>query len=162
MQQADFVRVEQRVVIARPAWEVFTFVANAENEVLWRPRALYVRKTYDGPMGLDATYWYVARRFAGRSTGLLRVTAYEPDTLVTFAGSFDGGRQPTDTYGIDTVAPGTRVAAIRELRVGRMGRLFRPQLFFNMSKEAHDDLGRLKRLLEDPARIAAPFDALRG
>ena len=120
-------RVERSVFIARPDWEVFTFVADAENEVLWRPKVLHVRKTYAGPMGLGAAYWCVVKGLLGRRTGIIRVTAYEPDRFVAFSGSFDGGAQPTDFY---RVAPegagGARARGARDAARAHGGAVRRP------------------------------------
>lgn len=155
------IKVEHSVVIERPDWEVFTFIANAENEVLWRPRALYVRKTYYGPMGPGATYWYVARRFLGRTTGIIRVIEYEPDRAVTYQGSFEGGVQPEDAYRLEPVPEGTRVTATSQPRLSGLRRLFASHVALRAKAELADDLARLKRLLEDPAKDAAVYDSIR-
>ena len=153
--------VEHSVVIERPDWEVFTFIANAENEVLWRPRALYVRKTYYGPMGLGATYWYVAKRLCGRTTGIIRVSEYEPDRAVTYDGSFEGGMQPQDGYRLETADRGTRLSATYQPRLTGARRLLASHVFVRVKRDMADDLSRLKRLLEDPARDAAVYDSIR-
>ena len=155
-------RVERSATIARPDWEVFTFLADAENEVLWRPNVLYVRKTYTGPMGLGAAYWCVVKGLLGRKTGIIRVTGYEPDRLVTFSGSFDGGAQPTDAYRVTPDGAGARVDAARETPLGRLGALFAGHLSIKRTREVADNLARLKRLLEDPARTEAIFDEAWG
>ena len=155
------VTVSRSVLIRRPDWEVFTFVADAENDVLWRPRALYVRKTYEGGMGLGATYWYVSRTLMGRKTGILRVVAYEPDTRVAYEGSFAGGVQPRDAYAFERADGGTRVTATYAPRLSGLSRLFASYTFMRIGRELVDDLARLKRLLEDPARGEALVAAIR-
>ncbi|MDE2765870.1 MAG: SRPBCC family protein [Chloroflexota bacterium] len=157
-------RVERSVSIARPDWEVFTFLADAENEVLWRPKVLHVRKTYAGPMGLGAAYWRVDKGLLGRKTGIVRVTAYEADRAVTFAGSFDGGAQPTDEYRVTPTPDGaeTRVDAAYETPLGHLGALAAGHLSVKRARELADNLARLKRLLEDPARTDAIMDAAWG
>ena len=155
------VRAERSVVVARPDWEVFTFVADAENDVLWRLRAVYVRKTYQGPMGLGATYWYVSHRLCGRRTGILRVVAYETDRHVAYEGSFDGGLQPHDSYRFEPVDGGTRITATYAPPLSGLSRLFSAYAFMRLRRELAEDLGRLKRLLEDPARGTALVDAIQ-
>ena len=155
-------RVERSVSIARPDWEVFTFLADAENDVLWRPKVLHVRKTYAGPMGLGAAYWRVDKGLLGRKTGIVRVTAYEPDRVVAFSGSFDGGAQPTDAYQVTPDGAGTRVDAAHETPLGRLGALAAGHLSVKRTRELTDNLARLKRLLEDPARTEAIIDAAWG
>ncbi len=155
-------RVERSVLIARPDWEVFTFLADAENEVLWRPHVLHVRKTHAGPMGMGAAYWCVAKGLLGRKTGIIRVTAYEPDRLVAFSGSFDGGAQPTDAYRVTPEGVGVRVHAAHETPLGRLGALAVGHISVKRARELADNLARLKRLLEDPARTDAIIDAAWG
>ena len=155
------VRVERSVVVTRPDWEVFTFVADAENDVLWRARSLYVRKAYQGPMGLGATYWYVSHRRWGRRTGILRVVAYEPDSHVAYEGSFDGGVQPRDSYRFECVDGGTRITATYAPRLSGLSRLFAAYTFMRIGRDLGDDLAQLKRLLSNPAQGDALVDAIR-
>ena len=159
--RAVVLKVEHSVLIERPDWEVFTFIANAENEVLWRSRALYVRKTYDGPMGLGATYWYVVKKLFGRSTGIIRVAEYEPDRAVTYFGSFEGGIQPQDGYRLEPADGSTRLIATYQPRLSGLRRLFASHVFLRVKRGMADDLARLKRLLEDRARDAAVYDSIR-
>lgn len=155
------ITVRGAVVVRRPAWEVFTFIADAENEVLWRPRTLYVRKAYRGSLGLGATYWYVGRRFLGRTTGIIRVTEYEPDKAVTYEGSVEGSVQPEDRYVLEPTEGGTLLAATYQPRLSGLHRLFSSHVFMQLKREMSDSLTRLKRLLEDPAKDADLYGSIR-
>lgn len=154
--------VEHEVTISRPDWEVFTFLANPENDVLWRPATLLVRRTNEGPLGLGGRYWYVVHGFPfGRSTGLVSVTTYVPDRHVEFAGSFDSGVQSRMSYELQAVPYGTRVAAVVEPAERGLRRFLRLTVRVGLGHRIRSDLQRLKRLLEDPARDARVWTSLR-
>lgn len=154
--------VEHSVTIRRPDWEIFTFLANPENDVLWRPATLLVRRTNEGPLGLGGRYWYVVHGFPfGRSTGLVSVTAYLPDRRVEFAGSFDSGVQSRVSYELKAVPYGTQISAVVEPGERGLRRFFRFAVRARLGRRIRADLQRLKRLLEDPARDARVWTSLR-
>jgi ribosome-associated toxin RatA of RatAB toxin-antitoxin module len=56
---------EVMTVIGRPVEEVFAVVQDVTRTPLWNPGLLEVRRTSDGPLGVDATMIYVGT-FLGR------------------------------------------------------------------------------------------------
>ena len=104
--------VERSVVINRPIEQVFTFVANFENEPQYNPSLLSMRKTSPGAIGLGTT-WQEEVRLAG--THDRTVTIYEPHhTLV-----YQNDRRPFPveiTFRFAPVPGGTLLTASPPLR----------------------------------------------
>ena len=49
-------RLEQEFEVARPAQEVFTYLADVCNEAKWNPWAKWVRKVSEGPIGPGSVF----------------------------------------------------------------------------------------------------------
>ena len=76
--------VETRVEIARPAQEVFAFVADQTNAPRWQTDLHEVRRLTEGPIGVGSEHEFV-RTFAGRRfTSRNRFVAFEPGRYVQF------------------------------------------------------------------------------
>ena len=145
------ISVERSVVIDRPDWATFTFLASPENDMRWRQEVLSVRRNDDGALGPGATYWYVMRVFPlGKVSGILKVVEYEPDRKLSFQGNFQGTFQPAVSYTLLPVDGGTKVTAVITPRLEGLGRLFGPLVRRSMGRNATADLAQLKELLERP------------
>ncbi len=143
------IRVERSVVINRPDWAIFTFLASPENDVAWREQVRSVRRNDDGALGPGASYWCVMRVFPlGKLSGIMKVVEYEPDRRLSFQGNFDGTFQPTASYALEPVEGGTSVTAVMESRLEGLGRLFGSLVGWATRRSATADLARLKELLE--------------
>ena len=141
------ISVERSVVIERPEWSTFTFLASLENDVRWRQEVLSVSRNDNGALGPGATYWYVMRVFPlGKVSGILKVMEYEPDRRISFQGTF----QPEVSYTLLPVDGGTEVTTLITPRLEGLGRLFGPLVRRAMGRSATADLARLKTLLEQP------------
>lgn len=145
------IRVERSVVINRPDWATFTFLASPENDVEWREEVQSVRRNDDGALGPGASYWCVMRVFPlGKVSGIVKVVDYEPDRKLSFQGNFDGTFQPAASYALEPVEGGTRVTAVMESRLEGLGRVFGPLVRRAIVRSTTADLARLKELLERP------------
>ena len=69
-------KVQHSVVIGSPVEEVFAFVTDLGNASLWQSWAVEASYTSDGPLGVGASYVYVAR-FLGRKIDSLVKTRFE-------------------------------------------------------------------------------------
>ena len=147
------VKVELEIIVNRPDWEVFTFLANPENDVLWRSHTTIVRRTNDGPLGPGSGYWYVTQVFPfRRTTGLWSVTSYSPDREVAFSGSFESGMQLRTGYVLSAAGEATRVRMTVEPDHLGMRRIMSGVAGMKLRKATMEDISRLKRLLEDHQR----------
>lgn len=86
---------ERSAEIARPADEVFAFLANLENLPRWQSGVVRAEMTSPDPVGVGSTAVVERRMFGQQITADLRVTAYEPPRRVALE---------TETNGISLVA----------------------------------------------------------
>lgn len=140
--------VTTRVEIARPAQEVFDFVADQTNAPQWQTDLREVRRLTDGPIGIGSEHEFVrtfaGRRFASRN----RFVAYEPGRYVRFeipSGWITG----TASYRTETAtSAGTLLTSRMEFHVHGPLVLLEPVLSRLLAKDSRRDEQRLKSLLE--------------
>ena len=99
------ITVGKKVLVERPADEVFDFLADVRNEERWNPNVLRIESEADGPLTVGGTFEGIYRR-GGRMRFEL-VEAVRPSRLV-FRG---GGRQttPVGTLELEQAGLATRV-----------------------------------------------------
>jgi uncharacterized protein YndB with AHSA1/START domain len=133
--------------IARPASEVFAFIADPRNDPQWCPRVTSCRQIAgDGP-GVGARYEAVERpTLRPEQTRHIEVVEYEPDRLVVtrqedLQGTF------VITYRLEPTATGTRLTQEDQVdwKVPKIGI---PIGKYIVGRHIPDQLSRLKRLLE--------------
>lgn len=140
--------LETRVEIARPAREVFAFVADQTNAPQWQTDLLEVRRLTNGPVGVGSEHEFVrtfaGRRFASRN----RFVAFEPGRYVRFeipSGWISG----TASYRTEASrSAGTVLTSRMEFRVRGPLSLLEPVLSRLLARDSQRDEQRLKCLLE--------------
>lgn len=154
--------VETSVEIARPAQEVFAFVADQTNAPQWQTGLHEVRRLTDGPVGVGSEHEFV-RTFAGRRLASRnRFVGFEPGSYVKFeipSGWISG----TASYRAEaTRSAGTVLTSQMEFRVRGPLRLLEPVLSRLLAKDSLRDQQRLKDLLEhrNPSAQAPPASPL--
>jgi len=73
------IEFESEIRIERPAADVFSFVADQENNPKWNYFVTHVRKTSTGPLGPGTTF-HQTRKSDEQN---LRMVAFEPDKSIT-------------------------------------------------------------------------------
>jgi uncharacterized membrane protein len=141
------IRVEKRVVIGRPAKDVFAYVSDQTNAPRWQRGLVEVRRMTDGPIGVGTRHTAV-RAFMGRTLTLRNeYTQYEPDTLVVFEilGTMPGQASYTvEPAGTDRASLTSRI----EMRASGLFRLAEPLIAAGLRRDVDANLGALKGLLE--------------
>jgi uncharacterized membrane protein len=140
--------------IARPADEVFDFIANFENNPIWQQGMRSARWTSVPPIHVGSTYEQVAR-FLGRDVvSSFEVIAYTPGRRITIA-TRRGSFPITVTRSVEPIdAQHCRVQANIEGDASGFFRLAKPVLQRLVERSIRGDYRRLKTILE--ARRALP------
>lgn len=95
------------VVIHRPIADVFAFLADAENDPLWRSGVKQINR--QGEAGVGARYSQRISGPGGRAIPAdIEVTVYEPPTRLAFRG-IAGPVRPRGCYTLLAVEDGTQV-----------------------------------------------------
>jgi len=119
---------ERSAVIARPAEEVFAFLANLENLPRWQSGVLRAELTSSGPIGVGSTAVVERRMFGQQIAADLVVTAYEPPRRIVLDTEASGvsvqarvGIEPLDaarsrvTFGMAMEASGFFMKAVEPM-----------------------------------------------
>jgi len=148
---------QNTVTIARPAGEVFAFLADLRNIPRWNYAIARTVPTSPGPAGAGATYRQT-RTIPRRRKENLQITAFQPPTRLAIQGQL-GPHRATASYLLEPVPGRTRLA--NDVKLEPTSALLRPvgPLAAPRVKAAvARNLGTLKELLENtrPAAQASP------
>jgi carbon monoxide dehydrogenase subunit G len=139
--------ITQRVMVDRPADEVWAFIGDFENTTRWSRGVLEAKQTSDGPIGPGATLQTVVKAFGRRRTADYLVTEYEPGHAFAFEVT-SGPMTSRARYSVEPAGAGTRLTASGEADVTGLFRLLAPILVRTVERHSRDDLANLKRILE--------------
>lgn len=140
-------KVATSTLIARPATEVFEFVADACNEPQWHTDALKVTRVGDGPIGVGSRFAAEMKPYRGVSDGALDISAFEPPRRVVFEARM-GEVRAVITMTVEPEAAGARVTRQVEMPSSGMFRLLAPVVKPMFRKAVTGHLANLKRVLE--------------
>jgi uncharacterized protein YndB with AHSA1/START domain len=140
--------VRTHIDIARPAADVFNFVADQTNAPQWQKGLHEVRRTTPGPIDVGTEHVFV-RRFAGiKIESRNRFTRYEPGRFVSFeipAGRITGeASYLAEPTGTNT----SRLTSEVHFRVSGLAGLAAPLLALVFKRDTTRDEAALKELLE--------------
>lgn len=112
---------QHEVTIARPASDVFAYVADGLNGPKWRPGVLDVSLVSGA--GVGAVYKQGVRGPGGRRIDAdYRVTAYDPDSRLAFE-AIAGPVRPTGSYAFAPTVGGTRLTFSLQAELGAIKKL---------------------------------------
>ena len=138
---------QNTVTIARPADEVFAFLADLRNIPKWNYAIERTVQTSPGPAGVGATYRQT-RTIPRRSEENLQITAFEPPSRLTIDGQL-GPFQATTSYLLQPAAGGTRLTNDVELEpISALLRPVGPLVVPRIKEAVARNLSALKKLLE--------------
>ena len=145
--------IDETVVIARPAEEVFDFLALAEYLPRWDSSVLECVQVGSGPVTVGTRYRGASRIVGRRIEWTTEVTEFVPGVRVT-SRSVEGPLTFTVSYEVSSCPAGTtlryRLAAESGLG-GAFGRAMEPIVQRAQTKVVRANLDKLVRLLEQRA-----------
>jgi uncharacterized membrane protein len=145
--------IDETVVIARPAEEVFDFLALAEYLPRWDSSVLECVQVGSGPVTVGTRYRGASRIVGRRIEWTTEVTEFVPGVRMT-SRSVEGPLTFTVSYEVSSCPAGTtlryRLAAESGLG-GAFGRALEPIVERAQTKVVRTNLDKLASLLEQPA-----------
>jgi hypothetical protein len=143
-------RVEERVVIDRPAEEVFAFVTTPENDHEWVGTAVERRREPKGPIGVGSRIHAVDKFLGRRIASTLEVTEHEPSTRSAIR--LHGPITAHGVYSLEPVDGRTLFRWTMDAEPGLgglyLGRVTDPLVTILFRRRLRFDLRRLKQVLE--------------
>jgi carbon monoxide dehydrogenase subunit G len=136
---------ENSIVISRARPEVFAFVAEHENDKVWRPGVLDLERA--SGEGRGAVYRQGVKGPMGRRIPAdFEITAYEKDSHIAFR-TLGGPVQPEGSYRFEDADGGTRVTFALNANLRGAQKLMAPMVQRSMSSQV-GALENLKQILE--------------
>jgi carbon monoxide dehydrogenase subunit G len=133
------------IKISRPVADVFSFLANAENDKHWRPGVIEITKT--SGQGVGTTYRQIVRGPGGRRVDAdVEITELVPNQRIAFK-TTKGPVRPTGSYDLKASGGGTEVTFRLAANLGGLKKLMAPMVARTMKSEV-SQLAELKRILE--------------
>jgi uncharacterized membrane protein len=136
---------ENSIVIDRPRSDVFSFVADHENDPKWRPGVLDIKRASGEGQGAVYTQG-VQGPMRKRIDADFEVIAYQPDTLLAFR-TLAGPVRPEGSYRFEEADGGTRVTFSLNANLRGAQKLMAPIVGKSMRNQVAA-LNDLKRVLE--------------
>jgi uncharacterized protein YndB with AHSA1/START domain len=138
------------IVIRRPPEEVFDYCSDLRSELRWNPKAKYVEKLSDGPVGVGTRY-----RAQWSNTGPTAVEVVQfdrPRSWETYATARGMGVRFRGT--VTDAAPGARYTADLELQPKRLAWLVAPLALLAMRRQDQMHMQHIREALESSAVTA--------
>jgi uncharacterized protein YndB with AHSA1/START domain len=132
------------IVIRRPPEEVFDYCSDLRSELRWNPKAKYVEKLSDGPVGVGTRY-----RAQWSNTGPTAVEVVQfdrPRSWETHATARGMGVRFRGT--VTDAAPGARYTADLELQPKRLAWLVAPLALLAMRRQDQMHMQHIREALE--------------
>jgi uncharacterized protein YndB with AHSA1/START domain len=139
------IRIELTIEIARPAAEVFEYLADVDKLPDWQASALDCRS--DGPLARGSRITERRRLFGHEAQTVLEVTEYEPPTRLTLR-TLDGPVRFTVEHRLEETDGRTHLHLSGKARPGGMLRFAGPVIERKAREEFRHDFERLKEILE--------------
>ena len=140
-------RYELNTVVNRPTEEVFTVIANLENDLKWRSEWVDARKTSEGPIGTGTRFSLFAKAFGRRIETVYETIEYEPNRIAAWK-AMSGPLPLTFRRTVERVEGGTRITIIYEAVLRGFFKLVMPLLAGSVRRQHEGDLRKLKELME--------------
>jgi uncharacterized protein YndB with AHSA1/START domain len=136
------------ITIARPAGDVFAFLANAENDKQWRGGVIEMTRT--SGQGVGSTYRQIVAGPGGRRIDAdVEITEFVADERIAFR-TTNGPVRPTGSYDLHPGDGRTVVTFRLAAKLGGIKKLIAPMVAKTMKSEVAA-LTELKRVLESRA-----------
>jgi carbon monoxide dehydrogenase subunit G len=142
-------RFEGTTVIDRPIDEVFTFLADGENDKKFSPRVQEIRKTTDGPVGVGTVFASTVKDAGMTTKREFELTEFVAPTKIRWAErSANAVTAPTGGYDLVQDGDKTRVTIFNELEGHGLGKLIVGFALRSARKNADDMAAAIKRAVE--------------
>jgi uncharacterized protein YndB with AHSA1/START domain len=142
-------QIETDIVIARPAADVFAYIARAEELPEYVTDFESVRQDSEGEPGVGTRYSYKMKR---GGEGTFEWTQFEPSSRLAWHGpavkAGPGSMEPAGSWEFRPEGAGTRVTLVMAPTPGGLFKLLAPFMAAGMRKGNTAALERLKQRLE--------------
>ena len=141
------IRVAAAVEIARPAEEVFAFLADIGNAPRWQRGVVSSHKVSEGPMRVGTRFTESMQVMGMKFDANCEVTAFEPPRRLTMVA--DGKLVHYEgTFTFEPAPVGTRLSVNAQVALKGFWRLLAPLMGGEIRKESQAELEDIRKALE--------------
>ena len=137
----------ESIVVARPADDVFAYVADLRNEPSWHVDVAFVPSDTDAVPVVGKTYPLKFKPFMGKTDGVFTAVEVEPGVRIVYQADFAGLR-PQIAYTVAREGGGTRFTRAVEMRPRGVKVLMAPMMAIMVPRHNKTFVRNLKRVLE--------------
>lgn len=151
------IHIQHQVSIARPAHDVFAYLADVERMPEWQSGVVRSKRLSEGPPRAGFQFEETVKVFLWTITVVCTVTEYKADEAMAFEARSTGPVDYEGRFELREAAEGTSLTLRGKAQLKGVWRLLGPLFAGDLRKESRAELEALKRNLE--ARPAARLDA---
>ena len=141
------ISINLNALILRPAWEVFDFIANPENNPQWQYGSLGSVQLSSGDMHVGTLFSSIGHFMGRRIQSDFEVTEFETNKSYSFE-TISGPIQLQTSYNFEVVDHGTNVVVSSLINPGGFFKLIDSIVAKVAKKQFKENLTTLKELLE--------------
>jgi len=141
------IKASATVDVARPAGEVFQYVADLRNEPSWHVDIASVPSGTDPVPVVGKTYPLTFKPFLGKTEGTFTALEVEPGTQIVYRADF-AGLAPQIRYTVTPTDAGARFTRSVEMRPSGIRALLTPMMAIMVPRRNKVFVRNLKRALE--------------
>lgn len=141
------ISINLHILILRPVWEVFDFIARPENNPLWQYGSLVSVQMSPGDTGVGTVFSSFGHFMGRRIQSKFEVTEFHVNKRYGFE-TISGPIQLQTSYNFEAVNHGTNVTVTSLINPGGFFKLLDPIVARAAKKQFQENLARLKELLE--------------
>ncbi|MEZ4520192.1 MAG: SRPBCC family protein [Thermomicrobiales bacterium] len=141
------VTVTRSVKISRPAGDVYAFVSNYENDLIWRENVVEMEQTPRNVSDVGTTTREVLKSFGMNVETTAEVTGCEPGRRIDFR-STSGPVPVTGFRQVEADDSGATFTYHLEMEPAGVYRLLAPMMSRSFNEQVDKDLDKLKVVLE--------------
>ena len=138
--------------IRAPVSDVFAFVSRVENIPKWQSEVVTSKAITPGPTRLGTQYEEVVKLFGKKVATLCEVTEFQPTRRITFRSTSSRVVSYVGTFSLEPDGRGTKLSVNAQFTFNGLWKLIDPLFRMEMRKGIHEELNKLKSLLEPASK----------
>ncbi|OZM56686.1 hypothetical protein CIB95_10710 [Lottiidibacillus patelloidae] len=142
------INVQSEVFINKDYKDVFSYIANFENNPLWQGGMISAKFTSEGPINVGSEYDQVAKFLGKQIVSKFRVVEYIENNKIKIE-SISGSFPIVVTRSVEPVDGGTKVSALVQGDSSGFFKIAEPIMKYMVSNSVKGDYKKLKKLLEN-------------
>lgn len=140
---------ESQIVIRRPVEEVFTYLANPENNPQWEKAVVESKLITSGPLRVGSEFSERVKLIGSPIQVVCTILEYDFPRVIAYRSDTSSRVKYEGRIQFESAGRDTRLTFTGKNQLGGFYRILEPLMRGEMEKELGDDLKKLKSVLEE-------------